>query len=725
MTIRPPSQDSLIPDLVSTSKTFFLSLVDSNHNNLNSAAAAAPPTVLHQRSVLALLQHLALVSADSVFAVLPKPVQRTLSHWSWRKGSLLIVAASTVIFVLFPSVLELQGRKRTKSSRHRKKNSGQSDDNDNDDDLNDDDMMLMRRKKKAGKHTVGLLNPANDCFANSNLQALASLRILYGYISHLALILPPNPDQLGPEPSPSKKGDSAPLALSIALGKAIVQLNEPILSPKSASPWPFLHVLEKFYNSQISRNQHDAHELLHLILETLETEHSHISKIYNGKTSPSKKVVIPDFPFQGMTIDRITCSKCGYSPTTSSATFIVFSLMVPQKRSANLTDLLAEVSSPEYIKDYGCTKCRVSHVRQLNKDAELVKQLEEYTTDQALLQLPDALESQLPKGITSSIAKSMQFGKLPQILTIHLSRSIYGGFGASRNSCKVNVVEFLELMEQPPTSTPAAGVEVTMNSAARMLGSRTKVTYKLMAMIRHKGTHYAGHYECFRRKNLDWWIDHLPSFKPDPESPPPPVPAPVPVPQPQQPVRTPTPLNQSSSEASVGTAASSTPVTSEPTPTSDMSTVNLNGTTNGTTTNGNGTTTEEEHEEHEEQEEEEDSHAKLPFPQARLSKVSTPTVDTTASNPTPASPPAAPAAAPGSASAASSSPSLSPQPMAGTGSPGSSLAAVARYFGPDVAAPSQYEWWKISDDKTWECSTRDVLKEESGAYLLFYERVVA
>lgn len=716
MTIRPPSQDSLIPDFVSTSKTFFLSLVDFNHLN---PAAEAPPTALHERSVLALLQHLALVSAGSVFAVLPKPVQRTLSHWSWREGSLVIVAASTVIYVLFPSVLEFQGRNRNRSNRRRKKNSGQSD-NDNLDDDTNGDMMLMRRKKKAGKHTVGLLNPANDCFANSNLQALASLRILYGYISHLALILPPNPDQLAPEPSPSKKGDSAPLALSIALGKAIVQLNEPILSPKSASPWPFLHVLEKFYNSQISRNQHDAHELLHLILETLETEHSHINKIYNGKSSPSKKVVIPDFPFQGMTIDRITCSKCGYSPTTSSATFIVFSLMVPQKRSANLTDLLAEVSSPEYIKDYGCTKCRATHVRQLNKDTELVKQLEEYTTDQALLQLPEALESQLPKDITSSIAKSMQFGKLPQILTIHLSRSIYGGFGASRNSCKVNVVEFLELMEQPPTPT-ANGQDqpTTMNSAARMLGSRTKVTYKLMAMIRHKGTHYAGHYECFRRKNLDWWIDHLPSFKPDPETPAPP-------PAPQQPVTTTTPPNPSSSEASVDTAASSTLITTEPTPTSDMSTVNLNGTsTNGTITNGNGngngttngngngtTTTEE------------DSHAKLPFPQARLSKVSTPTVDTTgSSNHTPSSPQAAPA----TGGSASSSPSLSPQQMTSSSPGGSSsnMTASARYFGPDVAAPSHYEWWKISDDKTWECSTRDVLKEESGAYLLFYERVVA
>lgn len=41
----------------------------------------------------------------------------------------------------------------------------------------------------------------------------------------------------------------------------------------------------------------------------------------------------------------------------------------------------------------------------------------------------------------------------------------------------------------------------------------------MVAVIRHKGTHYAGHYECFRRKNLAWWKSHLPMYQHYPMAP--------------------------------------------------------------------------------------------------------------------------------------------------------------------------------------------------------------
>lgn len=603
-------------------------------------------------------------------AVLPTSTQRTIRLLSWKHGVIGILGISTIVYILWPTIDHTRPRKRTLK--------------DSDDD-SPDKMMLMRRKKRAGKYTVGLLNPANDCFANSNLQALASLGILYGYISHLALIMPPSPDPSSPEPestppagphATTPQKTQAPLSLSIALGKTIVLLNEPILTPKSASPWPFLHVLEKFYNSHISRNQHDAHELLHLILETLETEHEQLCKIYNSKLAPSRTTFIPDFPFQGTTLDQITCSKCGYSPTPSQSTFLVFSLMVPQKRSALLTDLMSEVSSPEFIKDYGCTKCRVSYVLQTNKDAGLVQELSKYaTSDHALSLLPEELEARLPRNVTSPINKSMRFGRLPQILTIHLSRSIYGGFGASRNSCKVTVVEHLELMEQqspagaaPTQGNGGSGMDA---AAAQMLGGRNKVTYLLMAMIRHKGTHYAGHYECFRRKNLEWWVDHLPSFN-----------TAEPAVAPTTSTPSPTSTQPTSSDSSVD----------QQTPHTSASEDKATATTAAVSPP--------------QQPQDEDNHDRLPFPQDRVSKVSTAKIDTSID-------PAAAAAASPSGNSRPTSPSTSPQPPS----------ATARFFGPDVAPPSHYEWWKISDDKTWECSIKDVLKEESGAYLLFYERM--
>lgn len=644
-----------------------------------------------QTTILALVQRLrqgAWFIGSALISLFPPSYQRSIRLLNWRHGVIGLVTVSAAGYVLWPSLEGLPKRYK-KNAKSKSK---------------DSKMMLMRRKKRAGKYTVGLINPANDCFANSNLQALASLRILYGYISHLALIMPPAVDSDSPSPSPptdqsttpaapaQKPPTQPPLSISIMLGKTIVLLNEPILSPKSASPWPFLHVLEKFYNSHISRNQHDAHELLHLILETLETEHGQLCKIYNTREGPNKTTVIPDFPFQGTTLNKITCTKCNYSPKASQSTFIVFSVMVPQKRSVLLTELMNEVSSPEYIKDYGCVKCRASHVLNTNNDPDLIKELGQYTaSDSSLSQLPEELEARLPRNVTSLIAKSMQFGKLPQILSIHLSRSIYGGFGASRNSCKVNVVEYLELMEQQPsdeTRRRQPATTAAAAAAAQMLGGRNKVTYQLMAMIRHKGTHYAGHYECFRRKNLDWWIDHLPSFNVHDQ-------------QPSSSATT-TAVPPSSSSESTNPSSSDTSVDQPATPTT-------NAPTNGSAAPAVAEATTEE-----------ENHDRLPFPQDRVSRVSSAKVDTsidsaassitTASirdhHPRPSS----------STSSRPLSPSMSPQSATAT-------SATARYFGPEVAPPSTYEWWKISDDKVSECSTRDVLKEESGAYLLFYERL--
>jgi hypothetical protein len=67
-----------------------------------------------------------------------------------------------------------------------------------------------------------------------------------------------------------------------------------------------------------------------------------------------------------------------------------------------------------------------------------------------------------------------------------------------------------------------------------------------------------------------------------------------------------------------------------------------------------------------------------------------------------------------------------PAQMSGATTPNSihSTSVLASHISSIVGEVSPYPWWRISDDKVTECSTRDVLKEESGAYLLFYERMV-
>ncbi|CAN6651344.1 hypothetical protein TRVA0_025S00518 [Trichomonascus vanleenenianus] len=548
-------------------------------------------------------------------------------------------------------------------------------------------MLNLRRRNKPGRYTVGLTNRANDCFANSNLQALAAVHGLYLYLIQYGYLIP--------EGAAGKKQGQLG-QLSKALAAMIRALNKPILAPEALSPWQLLVVLERIYKSRISRSQHDAHELLHLILETLQTENDKLKKALEG--SPTVK--IPEFPFHGATIDRITCSRCGYCPPATPSTFLVLSLMVPQRRSVSLNDLLGQLSTPEYIKDYGCTNCRLqAYVRSVSQFDERLKPYINKPWD-----LPEELERQIagwPKQVTSPIAKSTAFDKLPQVLTLHLSRSIYGGFGASRNSCKVSVPEYLQLFEEEvrykisssvgnalnlnnggsaaaespttqsinsiPTaesssSSASSGQSMKSNSSATSMAdttatnshsiTRKKITYRLSALIRHKGTHQTGHYECFRRKNLKWWTEVYEGNQTDPHQ----------------------LIHQKSPSATV----------------------------NGQAVNGgpsNGTDAEK----------------------AQVQQI--------------------PASADASTSALGDLPypgRCSPSPASVSASDvstayqnrSSSSATIVKAMNEAAEARSAAgassggrEWWKISDEKVWECTTKDVLKEESGAYLLFYERV--
>lgn len=783
----------------------------SQHTSLDSLLAFIRPTtttISHGSSSIststAITRSIGLLKTGFV------GTQHFFTNLTLKQIFFLIVGTSSALYVLSPTlvdcILYLTSPSEDETENFNKNNK------------NSKKMMLVKRKKKAGKYTVGLVNPANDCFANSNLQALASLRLLYGYISTLALAVPPDiTDMKRADESPASSASStissptingnssrntprssvrsnpkgienSPIGLTLALGKTVLALNEPVLVPKSLSPWPFLRVIETFYNSHISRNQHDAHELLHLILESLEMEHERVSKFYTAQQQQQTQQAngdtvvvspVPEFPFKGTTIDKITCSKCGYSPTTSSSTFIVFSLMVPQKKSAHLTDLLNEVSSPEHIKDYGCVKCRVNHVLSTatatGQGRDLAVALTPYADQRRLAELPDELEAQLPRNITSPISKSMQFGKLPAILAIHLSRSIYGGYGASRNSCKVTVVETIELWENVDETDSAVkassseeGKKSSIEIAAALLGNRRKVTYRLVAMIRHKGTHHAGHYECFRRKNLDWWIDHLPKSKPassassvsttnnststsrrnstsngidggakaektisrktvtglasaSPESA-----------DENQDSKLESVVNTSSQLGSMVTNAAPT---ASPTPavitlnTDKFSPMpeNCKGESSKLAASVKQVTLSQE-------DYDEENHGKLPFPQAnRTTPLATSKIDVTTDKKqlTYSSSSSSVVSLVAQAQQAQQQPKQQQPPLKqqqnqqyrSSQYPTQQGTAVTRHFGPDVAPPSQYEWWKISDEKTWECSTRDVLKEESGAYLLFYERI--
>ncbi|ODV91358.1 hypothetical protein CANCADRAFT_25988 [Tortispora caseinolytica NRRL Y-17796] len=337
----------------------------------------------------------------------------------------------------------------------------------------------MSRK---GKSTaVGLLNHANDCFANSILQALASVPTLRNFLDEC---------------------DDKQESLACALKEMIDSLNEPITYPKALSVWPFLHELEAIYKSRISRSQHDAHELLHLIFETIHdqrvksTRAEHADRLSQKKPT-SASPATPIVPFESYTQDIITCATCGYTPPMTISSFLVMSLNVPNTWHTTLDKCLASLLNTECIRDFGCDNCRYTDLkRRTTNNIELQQRLEDI--DPA--EMPADIETLLNKAIVSTIAKKTLLNTLSPILVVHLSRSIFTGT-ASRNSCRVEIQEYITLTSYQnsveKTEEFAAGQTPTYPAQFQ---TPSKVRYRLAAMVRHQGTHQHGHYECYRRK---------------------------------------------------------------------------------------------------------------------------------------------------------------------------------------------------------------------------------
>lgn len=444
--------------------------------------------------------------------------------------------------------------------------------------------MFSSSSKRSDKYTTGLINNRNDCFANSSVQALASLPRLTTYLNDFLRqvsvvmgveqgkvqiqqrerllgnldhdILTPkvevdNPIDLhgsldrlvstGPAIEKSKSsnsistlqdesrpGDNTP-ALSTAehsldgdegeseetnaskmprilmhqgLARMLSQLQETITSSRHISVWPLLHILEIIFNAKISTGQNDAHELTQIILETLQKENSKLKKYV---TANKLDVEVPELPFGGDLADHLVCLTCTNSSKVNVHPFIIYPLTVPQTMSAKISDMVSD-NQTDTIEGYSCLTCKVSAIvnneraRDYNKDTseerKIVDALEKALPD---LSINDELSQDLtsyidsynkdgvvPANMKSTIVKKTVVVRSPNILVMHLSRSMFDGMSYARNSCGVAFEEVLESREQVIRNNKCVGIN--------------PVSYRLRSIVKHAGSHSQGHYECYRHK---------------------------------------------------------------------------------------------------------------------------------------------------------------------------------------------------------------------------------
>ena len=638
------------------------------------------------------------------------------------------------------------------------------------------------------KNVVGLQNPLNDCFINSVLQALAGLGDLRVYLIrelHRRKLSDPEIYRTLPEEEEGKPLNRRKLLslqsgeVTQALKHMLDRLNERPIKQKTISAVEFVRALERAFETRLSKDQQDAQELLQIVAERVCDEYhagqaarKRMRKNVSRKSSAVRESVKglglsvdgsqqppssdrvgearadnetlgvgeeAGFPLEGHTQSEIECQHCRFKPKSKPVSFVMLTLSVPQKTSATLNECFDAHFKREIIDDYKCDRCRLVHaVSVFQKD--LSKATTRHVRDEIqrkIDRLQVAIEEdpeqppkdiQLPDSKLAPARKIERYVKLtqfPQILVIHLSRSIFDARSASaKNLAKVSFPERLPL--------------------GSLLDRRN---YKLLGMISHKGTHNSGHYECFRRQHV-----YAPFSTPhvDPESGPysqlqtpnhsrlgspklPPVAQaatptpPTPLDSPERPrsgydsrVQSPTggaggqtlppePSSATSSAASLLSDPHSPPSTrpssaslTAPSPRSSSSNKHSSV---GTVQTAPHTT----------------SYTATSDTAPSTSSSSTKTNTNTDTN-GPRRDSAAPIPPPATSSTANNA-------NATTSSRAKSIVDVSRFTGKGGSGggsggrkkKASERWWRISDDRVKECKTAEVLGMEREVYLLFYE----
>ncbi|KAI1198036.1 hypothetical protein F5X97DRAFT_162518 [Nemania serpens] len=594
------------------------------------------------------------------------------------------------------------------------------------------------------KGVVGLSNTANDCFINSVLQALAGLTDLRVYLIREVHRRDIDESWVYEETvvDPARKNNPDWKNQSLQSGivtkglKSILDaLNERPIYRKTISAAGFVRVLETAFRQRISRQQQDAQEFLQIVAERLCDEYhagrrarqaarskgTTTRKVSGNPSSPvdgdavgerlaglalnghldSHEAVdgtqpegVPTiraqppaddggeeegFPMEGAYESQIECQVCGFKPKPSHSTFCTLTLSVPQSRSSSLNACLDGFFKTEYVDDYRCERCRLVHAKKLfeaqasQATSDRVKEATKQSIEKIQLQIdtdpetppPGVVLPELRLAPTCRIAKHTRLTDFPKILAVHLSRSIYDSHVSQKNLAKVSFPERLTIG-----------------------GLLSQKKYKLLGAVTHKGSHQSGHYESFRRQNINLPYSTTNAFQPSGVYTPSGNPTPVATPSPSA-----TPLHKSTVPSPVASTADLVPRPSAETSSSASS---RSTATTGSTTDAR--------------------------PSSRPSFVLPPKdreTDTLSLKSV-------------AASARSTVSRLShPGKNGQTGSPLGKIKTSASVTG-SVSSPrpsgirtrrrkSNDRWWRISDDKVKEAKTSELLGMEREVYMLFYE----
>ncbi|SMN21214.1 similar to Saccharomyces cerevisiae YPL072W UBP16 Deubiquitinating enzyme anchored to the outer mitochondrial membrane [Maudiozyma saulgeensis] len=334
--------------------------------------------------------------------------------------------------------------------------------------------------------TSGLLNNANDCYANSSIQALVSLDTFTNYLNMFLR------DVIDVSKDLNSVKTRYPMHFTLA--ELISKLQTLTSNNQSFSTQPIKQTLEYIFKMSISRGQHDAQEFTQAILDCLKEE-------YNSISSHNLSTV---FPLHGQVGTQLVCLRCHQTSELKLQEFLLYEAIAPQKYSTTLNDLFSQ-DQTDVVSDYKCLTCMMNMIirnethldpKQKDEQSDSIKYINRHHNSLFInSDIPEEVWNYIkmynkggciPYSNGSDVLKKSVVVESPDILVIHISRSMFNGVSTTRNGCRVSFEEDFIIPEQYVSDNKCISIK--------------NVNYKLRSVVKHTGTHYQGHYQCFRHK---------------------------------------------------------------------------------------------------------------------------------------------------------------------------------------------------------------------------------